>query len=589
MTGMRSALVLALLLGAQGHFGAVAVAASDESPAGPLVVADDQPAAGPDVSLRKRAEDLARAASERFSEIMAGGRQPKVAQSTAPEGHGTARGPAGTDEAFAPVWGWLARSAKDYNDVIVAKFRNPSGDVVILAPQGTVVAQKDAAPEVLGKKPSELPPTSEPRPGWSWSAIEETVRDWLARANRSYRNDIVKKLKLPEAGTPWPPAEVVPQAPSPAEVAAEAEAERHAAEVKQAAEAAEAQRRQEAEAQKQAGEAEAERKADAETKRVADEAEAKRKAEERRLAEAGEAKRKADAEAKRLAEEAEAKRKADAEAKRLADVAEAKRKADAEAKRLAEEADAKQKTEEKRLAEEAEAKSKAAAETARRLKEEAETEHKAVAEAEAKQLASEAAEKRAAAEGRKPAYENSSVAIALPGANRTPGQTPPVVEPDRKARKEAVAAEPVPPKIVKKKRRAAVAYEARPGKGKHGQLAVHERAHKQRYVIVEARQPKRIVHAYRQKSHAAPPLPLRYKARKAPACGCPHAYRAPAPKARRARVHAARHAYAAPRVAGRSCGGDSYFERAPWTHRHKARYHNLTFHHPRLYISQERR
>ena len=626
MTGMRSALVLGLLLGAQGGFGFLAYAASDETPAGSPVVADDQPAAAPDGSLRKRAEDLARAASERFSEIMAGGRQPRVAQSTAPQAQGAPRGPEATDEAFAPVWGWLARSAKDYDDVIVAKFRNPSGDVVILAPQGTIIAQKDAVPE-LPEAP-ELPPASEPKPAWSWDRVLEAARDWLARANRSYRNEIVKNLKQPEAGAQWPPAEVVPQAPSPADVAAEADADRHAAEVRRAAEAAEAQRQQEAEAQKQAEEAkhvaeaaEANRKADAEAKRVADEAEArkaedrrladeaeiKRKAEEKRLAEAAEAKRKADADAKRIADEAEAKRladaseskrkadeaeakrKADAETKRLAEESEAKRKADAEAKRLADEADASRKAEEKRLAAEDEAKRKAEAETARRLKEEAETEHKAVAEAEATRMATEAEAKRAAAEGRKPAHENSSVAIALPGAHRAPAQTPPIVEADRKARKEALAAEPVPPKIVKTKRRVAVAYEARPKKGKYGQLAVHKRGHKHRYVIVEERHPKRIVHAYRHKSHAAPPLPVRNKTRKAPARACPHAYCAPEPKPHRVRVHAARHSYAAPRLAWRSCGDDSYFEPVPSTHRHKVRHPNLIFHRPRLYISAERR
>ena len=214
----------------------------------PLVVADEQPAPASDASLRKRAEDLARAASERFSEIMAGGRkaQEQVAQSTAPTPEGAPRETGAIDDAFAPVWGWLARSAKDYNDVIVAKLKNPSGDVVILAPQGTVVAQKDAPPQVPQPKSSELPEAKAPEPqaGWSWGAVEERVRDWLARANRSYRNEIVKKLKQPGSEEPqWPPAEVVPQAPTPADVAAEAEAEQHAAEVRREAEEAEAQRK----------------------------------------------------------------------------------------------------------------------------------------------------------------------------------------------------------------------------------------------------------------------------------------------------------------------------------------------------------
>jgi len=187
------------------------------------------------------------------------------------------------------VWGWLARSAKDYQDVIVAKFKNPSGDIVILAPQGiVVVAQKEAAPALPEKKPSVLPQqrASEPRAGWSWGGLVETARDWLARANRSYRNEIVKKLvrPAPDAVTQWPPAEVVPQAPSRADIAAEAEAEQQAAEVRRAAEEAEALRRQDAEAQKAVGEADAKAKAD-EAKRVADEADAKADAEAKRLAE----------------------------------------------------------------------------------------------------------------------------------------------------------------------------------------------------------------------------------------------------------------------------------------------------------------
>ncbi len=606
MTGMRSAFVLAVLLGTQGCFGATAVAASDE-PARAGVVADDQPA--PDAGLRKRAEDLARAASERFSEIMGSLRRPRLAQGTAPQAQGTPRTPGATDDAFAPVWGWLARAAKDYEDVIVAKFRNPSGEVVILAPQGAVVAQKDAVPEVPEKRASELPPVPVPELSWGW--VMETARDWLARANRSYRNEIVKQLKQPPAaGTPWPPAEVVPQAPSPADVAAEAEAERHAAEVRRAAEEAQAQRRQQAEAQRQAEAAEATRKAD-DAKRVADEAEAKRKAdaeakrvadeaEAKRVADEAEAKRKAEAEAKRVADEAEAKRKADAEAKRVADEAEAKRvadeaeakrKADAEAKRLADEAEAKRKAdaeakrvadeaEAKRVADEAEAKRRADAETARRLKEEGERERKAVAEAEATRLATEAEAKRAAAAGLKPAHENSSVAVAPPPAQPAPAKAPTLAEQDRKAREEAVAAEPVPPKVVKKKRRAAANYAAHPKKGKRAQLAASKHGHK--YAIVEARAPKRIVHAYRQKPDAAPPLTLRSRVYKAPACACPHAYRAPKPKRHRIRVPAAP-GYAAPRV-WRACGEDLYFR----AHR-KARHPNLIFHRSRLYISPERR
>ncbi len=625
MTGRRSAFVLTVMLGAQGSLISAAVA-EPVAPAAPtLVVADDQPAPAPDTSLRKRAEDLARAASEAFTDIMAGGRQQKeqVAQGAAPKPAGPPAETGAIDGAFAPVWGWLVRSAKDYQDVIVAKLKKPSGDVVILAPQGTVVvAQKDAAPALPEEKSSELREqrASEPRTGWSWEGVVETARDWLARANRSYRNEIVKKLvrPSPDAVTQWPPAEVVPQAPAPADVAAEAEAEQHAAEVRRAAEEAEAQRHRDAEAQKQAEEdkrrqqaarqkaadgADAKHRAD-EAKRDADEAEAKRKAEEKRLADEAEAKRKAEetrlaveteakrkSDEKRLADEAEAKHKADAkrladeaEAKRLADEAEAKRKSDAEAKRIAEEAEAKRKAEEKRIADAgdakrnadaeakrivdaaeakriadaAEAKRRADVETARRLKEESDTERKAVAESEATRLATEAGAKRAAAAGLKPAHENSSVAVARPQSPRVPAKAPASAEPERQARKEVLVVEPVSPKIVKKKRRVVVAYDARPKRHERGQVAAHKQGHRHKYVIVEERQPKRIVHAYRHKSHAAPPVPVRNKARKAPACACLRTYRAP--KTHHVRPNSAWHGYKARRVVWRSCGYDSHFE-----------------------------
>jgi hypothetical protein len=602
MTGRRSAFVLTAMLGAQGSLISAAIAEPVVPAASPFVVADDQQAPAPDTSLRKRAEDLARTASERFSEIMAGERKPtgQVAQGAAPKPAGAQGETGAIDGAFAPVWGWLARSAKDYQDVIVAKLKNPSGDVVILAPQGTVVAQQDAAPALPEKKPSELPERrpSEPRAGWSWEGVVETTRDWLARANRSYRNEIVKKLvrpaqPAPDAATQWPPAEVVPQAPTPADIAAEAEAEQHAAEVRGAAEEAQSQRRRDAEAQKATDEADAERMAD-EAKRVADEAEAKGKAAEMRLAEQAEAKRKADAEAKRIADEVQAKRKAD-EAKRFAD--------EAEAKRVAEEVEAKRKAEEKRVADAAEATRKADAEakritgaaetkrivdaeTARRLKEESDTERKAVDESEATRLATEAEAKRAAAAGVKPAHENSSVAVAVdvarPRTPGTPAKVPASAEQERNARKEVFVAEPVPPKIVKK-RRVAANYDGGPKKGKRGQLAAHKHGHKHSYVLVEERRPKRIVHAYRRKSHGAPPIPVRNKARLPPACECPRAYRAP--KLHHVRPYAAWHA---PRIAWRSCGDDSHVEAARWTHHRKSRNPNLIFHRPRLYISPER-
>jgi hypothetical protein len=126
---------------------------------------------------------------------------------------------------------------------------------------------------------------------------------------------------------------------------------------------------------------------------------------------------------------------------------------------------------------------------------------------------------------------------------------PAVADQDRKARKEVFVAEPAPPKIVKKKRRV-VAYEARPKKHTRGQLAAHKHGRKHTYVIVETRAPKRIVYAYRQKPHAAPPVPVPNKS-----CACPRGYRAPEPKPHHVHRHAVRRAYAAPRHVWRSCRG----------------------------------
>ncbi len=643
MMGVRSSFVLLAVLGAQGVWCATGIAAPDDLSRPPLAVAEEQPAPPSDSTLRQRAEDLARAASERFSEIL-GGRSQKVAQGAGPEATKDEADRGADEDVFAPVWGWLARAAKDYQDVIIAKLKNPSGDVVILAPPGTVAAQSGAGPTLPEQRAPELKP--ELKPALSWDSVMERVRDWLARANRSYRNEIVKKLvrptqpEPPEAVTQWPPAEVVPQtaapapAPPPPPAAADAEAEQRAAEVRRAAEEAEAQRRAQAEAQRQpdqaeakqaAEEAEAKRVADeaeakrvaeqAEAKRVADEAEAKRKAEAEAEAEAkrvaeeaeatrkAEAKSKAEADARRMAEEAEAKRKADAEAeakrlaedaeaKRLADAAEAKGKAEAEAKRLAEDAEAKRladaaeakgkaEAEARRLAEEAEAKPKADAETAKRLAEEGEAERKAVAEAEAARLASEAEAKRAESAGEKPAEENSSVAIARASPpGLVPGKAPPAVEQAPRARREVVVSEPVPPKIAKRKRRVASA--------PNRDMRQYKRVHTRKHAIAHVAPAKRTVNAYRHKHHVTRPVPVRrVKVRKHRICAPARAYRDPSH--RPGRVHVVRRGDTLSGIAQIYYGSGARFATIYGANRNKIKSPNLIYPRQRLYIPSGRR
>jgi len=94
MTGMRFLFVLAML-GANG-----AIAAEDQSQS-------EAPA------LRQRAEDLARAASQRFTEILDTGKQ---TQPSATQADGK-----GSPTPYARVVDWLARSSKSYDDIVIAE------------------------------------------------------------------------------------------------------------------------------------------------------------------------------------------------------------------------------------------------------------------------------------------------------------------------------------------------------------------------------------------------------------------------------------------------------------------------------------
>jgi len=511
MMGIRSSFVLLAVLAAQAIDvpGVVAAPAMAQDHAAGIGTKQPQPGGGTP-SLRQRAEELARAASERFSEILSGDTaKEQLAQGTAPEGATSPAGEAANRDAFAPVWDWLAQASKDYRDVVVTKLRNPSGEVAIMAPPGGVAP---AAPIAV---PSSAEQAPAPQPRLGWTSLVESVREWLARANRFYRNEVIKKIvrppgpETPDVAAEGAQAPQVAPAPVPSITgnmapeerrAAEAEAKRLAEVEAQKAQAdaehqaaadtkptaaaeAEAKHKADAEAkQKAEAEAEAKRKADAEAKREAEaEAAAKRKAEAeaKRQAEAeAAAKRKAEAEAKRQAEaEAAAKRKAEAEAKRQAEAeAAAKRKAEAEAKRQAEaEAAAKRKAEAeaKRQAEaEAEAKRKAEVEAKRKAeaeakrKAEAEAKQKAEAEAEArrkteaKRLAEEeAAERKAVAEAQRMAAaapkpeattEKAPSAAGTAGARGVPAESAGGEAP--KAGAETVVAESSPPKVERKKR-----------------------------------------------------------------------------------------------------------------------------------------
>ncbi|MFA9443245.1 MAG: hypothetical protein ACERIG_06585, partial [Hyphomicrobium sp.] len=350
--------------------------------------------------MRRRAEDLAGAASKRFSDILSEQEgDAKIHHKGRDAGGKSAQ--RANDLTLIPVWDWLARASRDYENIIVAKLKNPSGEVKIVTPPRRVLAQAE-----LPTAPEQTPPP--PQPGWG--SIIENIREWLARANRSYHNEVVKKLVQPRDGEdPWkavveaegeggprPTAEAGTSQPE-----AEAKIDRSPAtlpaveqpatpkELTPATDLAEAEEETGTTGTSGGGQGPEPKLNVEEVKRLAEKAGAEREAERdtgtERLSEEADVKRSAamEAERKRLTD--------DVQAKRLAAEAEAERKAgrEAEAKRLSDEAEA------KRLAEESEAKRRAKEEAeAKRLAEESEAERKPAREAEAKRQADQAEAKR---------------------------------------------------------------------------------------------------------------------------------------------------------------------------------------------------
>jgi colicin import membrane protein len=395
---------------------------------------------------RQRAENLARAASQEFTQILSEKKAPRLAQADAAREDAPEAAQDLDEETLRPVWDWLGRAAEAYEDVIVAKFRNPSGSVLILAPPGAGEPKAPAGFSMSGDT-SAAPGL---QPELSWGYVVQNIQEWLARANRSYRNDIVKELVEPrDAGTPSedmaePAAgSAMPGAAPAATVEAPAPAASPAA--SDTAAPAEPAASVEADASGPGASIEAAKPAEGtvagvpaperklvmpvlpQGKNVADAAAAKRR----------EAEKREQAEAKLLAEEAEAERKAVAESKRLADeakrkAAEAKRlaTAKAEAERKAAEDKAKRLAEKKRLAEEKDEAERVAAAEARGKAEEARR------QAEAKRLADVAKREAAAAAARSEA-EAAEVTRAAEAAKAEDEADAGAGEPRRIARAES--------------------------------------------------------------------------------------------------------------------------------------------------------
>lgn len=456
MTGMRSLFVLAIL-GTHGAF-----------------AADGRPELETP-GLRQRAEDLARAASQRFTDILEGDKR-EVAQTTSEAPSKEQSRPAGP---LAPVWDWLHRSAQSYDDVVIAQLKSKDDWTTI------VEKDKEASPPVAPAQP-ELR---------GWSGLVEVMRHWLARANSAYRNEIVTPLRMP-AGT------TVPADASPKEPVAAA-ASGAAPPVVPMLAGQEAQRQQDEEAIKREAEAADKQRGETEAaaaKRAADEAQSKQRAEtadaqrradeEKRRAAAAEEMRKAQAEArarlikeaedKRAIEEAGSKRKAEADAKRVADEAAAKRKTE-EMRRQAEEADA---AERRAVAEaEAEAKRKAEidAEATRRMQAAAQAKDNArVAEAPPAAPAPVAPPGQPATTPADRAVEGENSGVAVPSVPEKKPESPrDVAKATANSREEAAEVVQETPSKPRKAKRVS----AKSGKGKklaYGKKVKRQHAYKHR-------------------------------------------------------------------------------------------------------------
>lgn len=303
------------------------------------------------LEVRADAEALATAATAAFSDVLMSGRY-RVAQAgtSATDQSEPARQRPSTvpeNDFLAPVIEWLERSSRSYQDVIVRRLSEGQAQPQQPAPVSPPQDEHAPAPATG----SGIVHDALARIEQAFESIRFNAQEWLARARRTYSNEIVRPLSTP--GTAVPPefarmgegASQVAAPPVPDNRTAEAAGDENARqeERRQAEAAAEDVRRSE-EARGAKESADVARKAEEERlaalKQKEDEA---RRAEDLRVAQekaaADEAARKeaeaaSAAERKRLADEAEAARKT-----REAKLAEERRQAEeaktAEAKRLA--------------------------------------------------------------------------------------------------------------------------------------------------------------------------------------------------------------------------------------------------------------
>ena len=193
-------------------------------------------AVGADEAQMRRASKLADDASRHFDEVMPGltGAKPaapavRLAQATTPKQQPSAQAPA-SDDFLAPVWDWLERAQKQYQDVIVKPLSEggpaeapvtkapapkapttvatpppakapvvtvpatpPAPKAPVVAQQPTVVPSAPSAPVVTAQAKQPAAPEKD-----IVEQIQDNVQGWLERANREYQSVIVKRLSDPD-------------------------------------------------------------------------------------------------------------------------------------------------------------------------------------------------------------------------------------------------------------------------------------------------------------------------------------------------------------------------------------------------------
>lgn len=307
----------------------VRIAIPTIAPAAPMVAYEAPlPQGRQDNPLRRRAEELAEAASERFSQVV-----PAEAEKARPgemrkAEDGRAGSPPPGDAAsdrdgatvLAPVVAWAERAAEAYQQTIVpALAGGGTGGAGIKVPSPGEIA--------AAREPSAQASESGESLGDAIARVRDAIQEWLARANRTYQTEIARKLErsLP-GGVAIAAGEQAAEKRAEEKKAAEKKTEEARALAREREQKAEAERRQ-AEARKVAEEEAQRREAEQRAARLRDE---QRAAEEtRRTAEAERQALEAEAAARQQAEEAARKAAAEERYRRAEEITRQKNEAEA--------------------------------------------------------------------------------------------------------------------------------------------------------------------------------------------------------------------------------------------------------------------